>query len=466
MKRFFLLLMAAAILNTATAQVPELWGTMSVGGPFGIGGIIKINGDGTGYVMDYACLGGTAGGSLQSSLRPVNSTLVYGHSVSGGTQALGDIYRYHPATNSYTSLFSMDSLSGYYPRGTPIVATNNKLYGLTNNGGVYDKGVLFSYDPALNQYLKLHDFNDTTGQFPTGSVIQASTNNKLYGMTTTGGQNSCGVIFSYDISNSVYAVVHPFNFTTGFAPYGSLLQGSNGLLYGLASGGGSTGYGVLFSFDPANNGLNVIHHFNGTDGAAPMGTLVEDGGLLYGCTSQGGVNNRGVIFSCTLAGSNFTKLYDFALATGSGPFGGVLMASDGKLYGMTLNGGANSLGVIYSFHPGTGVYTKMYDGSFSTGGLPYADLIEYSAATAIGEWERELDPVRISPNPACGITSVHCNTVLLPASFTLLNSTGQIVREGGFHSETEPLKLDLPSGVYCLVVKTTGARYTKKVLVQ
>jgi uncharacterized repeat protein (TIGR03803 family) len=73
-------------------------------------------------------------------------------------------------------------------------------------------------------------------------------------------------------------------------PFGSLIKASNGLLYGMAFGGGSLGYGVIFSFNPTGNVYTVLHNFDGINGAAPSGALVQSGtsGLFYGFTQQGG----------------------------------------------------------------------------------------------------------------------------------------------------------------------------------
>src|SRR5690349_18696956 len=97
----------------AKAQ-PELWTSMSLGSTFGLGGIIKLNGDGSGFANVYDCAGGTAGASLQTNFLPDGSSWLYGTTVSGGTNSLGDIFRYNTSTGIYTSLFSMDSVSGYY----------------------------------------------------------------------------------------------------------------------------------------------------------------------------------------------------------------------------------------------------------------------------------------------------------------------------------------------------------------
>ena len=74
---------------------------------------------------------------------------------------------------------------------------------------------------------------------------------KLYGMTVRWGESSFGVIFSFDPSSSTYTKLKDFDYTNGANPYGSLIQANDGKLYGMTYGGGSNGYGVIFSFDPS-----------------------------------------------------------------------------------------------------------------------------------------------------------------------------------------------------------------------
>ena len=62
-----------------------------------------------------------------------------------------------------------------------------KLYGMTGRGGSNDAGVIFSFDPAASTYTKLMDFDYANGRYPYGSLVQAS-DGKLYGMTSEGGR--------------------------------------------------------------------------------------------------------------------------------------------------------------------------------------------------------------------------------------------------------------------------------------
>jgi uncharacterized repeat protein (TIGR03803 family) len=465
-KQFLFLFVFGACSIISTAQIPQLWGTMSIGETFGIGGIIKINGDGTGYTKVYSCMGSLTGGSPQSSLLPEGNSLLYGNTVSGGVNGLGDVFSYNTATNTYTTLHSMDSATGYYPRGSMMKANNNKLYGLTSNGGVNDIGVFFSLDPSNNQHAVLHEFDAATGQYPNGSVMQASLNNKLYGMSSTGGPAGGGIIFSYDIAGNIFTDVHDFDFPTGFATFGSLMEASNGLLYGMAFGGGSTGYGVIFSFDPANNNYTVVHTFNSTDGSAPYGTLIESSGILYGNTSQGGTDNKGIIFSFTISNGTFTKLHDFIAATGTSPYGDVMMASDGKLYGMTLNGGVNNLGAIFSYDLSTSTYTKIFDGSFTDGAFPYADLIEYSAPVGIVENNAADDFVSVYPVPSEGEVTVKLTgSDQENVKLVVTNALSEKLKELTLTLPVTSLVFNYPVGIYFITLTSNRQSVTKKIII-
>jgi uncharacterized repeat protein (TIGR03803 family) len=78
-----------------------------------------------------------------------------------------------------------------------------KLYGTATKGGKLTNpgtitfGAVYFYDPLTYEYKAIL-FNGEDGDSPGGSSIQAS-NGKVYGMTTRGGVNGLGVIYSLDI---------------------------------------------------------------------------------------------------------------------------------------------------------------------------------------------------------------------------------------------------------------------------
>jgi uncharacterized repeat protein (TIGR03803 family) len=150
-----------------------------------------------------------------------------------------------------------------------------------------------------------------------------------------------------------------FNFTDGSAPESTLIQATDGNLYGYTTGGGvnvcAGGCGTLFKID--NKGkLTTFYEFcSGSqlpcpDGNTPNGALIQaSDGNFYGTTEQGGPNNGpncqygcGTVFRITPKGK-LTTLYNFCALTncadGATPEGALLEASNGKLYGETGIGG-------------------------------------------------------------------------------------------------------------------------------
>jgi uncharacterized repeat protein (TIGR03803 family) len=98
---------------------------------------------------------------------------------------------------------------------------------------------------------------------------------------------------------------------------------------------------------------------NCTDGSHPFyGSLVQaSDGNLYGTTWLGGIhticsNGCGTLFRITPGGS-FTTMHSFDHTNdGDMPFAGLIQATDGNLYGTASSGGAHDDGTIYAFNPG------------------------------------------------------------------------------------------------------------------
>jgi uncharacterized repeat protein (TIGR03803 family) len=200
----------------------------------------------------------------------IQAQTLYGTTSGGGNDSGGTISKFIPGTNDLTVAKSFESLAAH-PWGSLTQASDGKLYGMTSEGGSTNQGIIFSFDPSSSTYTKLKEFNGTNGGFQhtddprgKGNLIQAS-DGKLYGMTAGGGSygnddggGGYGVIFSFDPSSSTYTKLHDFDGTNGAHPQGSLLQASDGKLYGMTSSGGSNGYdnhgnGVIFSFDPSSS---------------------------------------------------------------------------------------------------------------------------------------------------------------------------------------------------------------------
>src|SRR5690606_37369188 len=124
--------------------------------------------------------------------------------------------------------------------------------------------------------------------------------------------------------------------------------------YGMTSSGGTNNRGTIFSVNTDGSGVTVLHEFAGgvDDGRYPFGNLVQAGTTPYGATSQGGDNDRGAIFSINTDGSDYTLLYEFAGGADDGNYPQNIIIHDSTLYGLTEQGGNNDSGTVFSFSLG------------------------------------------------------------------------------------------------------------------
>ena len=334
-------------------------------------------------------LGTTNGSNPQSSLMQASDGMLYGMTYYGGVYNMGIIFQYNPTTSNLTDKFDFDGTNGSYPNGDLIQATDGMLYGMTFKGGAGtgNYGVLFQYNPATFTYTKKLDFaGATNGKYPLGSLIQAS-DGMLYGMVSSGGANNMGIIFQYNPITSTLTNKYDFAGTNGSGPEGSLIQATDGMLYGMTWGGGSNDSGVIFQYNPTTNIYTKKFDFAcATTGCRPSGSLIQaSDGMLYGMTFQGGTNNYGVLFQYNPATNTYTNKLDFDRFTnGSNPLGSLIQASDGMLYGMVQSGGVNNYGVLFQYNSATNTYTKKLDFAAPSAQNPYGSLMQTSDGLLYG----------------------------------------------------------------------------------
>lgn len=268
---------------------------------------------------------------------------------AGGTNGYGTIFKYNDMTNEYTFVHNFDSINGSYPFGSLLLSSNGKLYGMTKNGGTYNKGTLFSINPATNVYNLIFSFTGGQGGgVPEGTLIE-SANGRLYGMTLNEDTTLNGMLFMYDTTTNAPVICHVFSDTIhGYLPYGKVIQATDSRLYGMTSAGGAHGKGVLFRYDTALHVYKDMIDFNGMNGQNPYGSLYQQNNKLYGMTKLGGAYGKGNIFYYNLADSSVTNIYSFDSINGAYPYGDLINYIWESLVGMTSAGGTYNDGVAFN----------------------------------------------------------------------------------------------------------------------
>lgn len=228
---------------------------------------------------------------------------------------------------------------------------------------------VFLYDTTLNAAPR--------GANPYGGLLEGN-DGLLYGTTTSGGAG-CGVVFSVPAGAPPIVPLFTFPLSEGACLLGSypqsrLMQWWDNNYYGLTNTGGANYSGAAFVVDALGN-FQQIYSFCSqpgcADGSQPVGRLVGsgDGGLL-GVTSSGGANGVGTIFEITPSGAVITRHSFGGSGDGQAPSGGLIAGSDGNLYGTTQFGGASNSGTVFRMTP-DGTVTVLY--SFLGGSSEPAD---------------------------------------------------------------------------------------------
>ena len=233
-------------------------------------------------------------------------------------------------------------------------------------------------------FIPLYSFGTVPdGSLPRASLMQAS-DGYLYGTAPDGGSSFNGMIFRIT-TNGMYAPFYSFTGAhDGVNPGCDLVQASDGYLYGTAVNGGTNNLGTVFRIS-TNGIMTPLYSFIGTnDGSHPIAGLVQaSDGYLYGTTQNGSTNNDGTIFRISTNGV-LTPLHTFMGNDGSIPLASLVQASDGNLYGTTELGGTNNFGTVFRITT-NGAFTSLCsftDGN--DGAFPWAGLLKASDGNLYG----------------------------------------------------------------------------------
>ncbi|MGA9931351.1 MAG: choice-of-anchor tandem repeat GloVer-containing protein, partial [Terriglobales bacterium] len=317
----------------------------------------------------------------------------YGMTNAGGTYDEGVVFQVTTGgtvTTLYTFCSQVNCTDGAEPFSGPLVVGGN-IYGTTYWGGLYGRGTVFELTLA-GQLTTLYSFCSqpgcTDGGSPIAGLVQVGGN--FYGTTQLGGANGQGSIFEITPAGqltTLYSFCSQSGCADGAVPFAGLVQATNGNLYGTTVDGGTNGAGTIFEITPAGQ-LTTLYSFCSqsgcADGAVPYAGLVQaTNGNLYGTTVDGGVNGDfGTVFEITPAGQ-LTTLHGFAYTDGAFPYAGLIQASDGNLYGTTEQGGTTGYGTAFGITPG-GQLSTVHSFALTDGAFPYGGLVQDASGNLYG----------------------------------------------------------------------------------
>jgi uncharacterized repeat protein (TIGR03803 family) len=300
----------------------------------------------------HAFTDGTDGAKPYGGLVSGPADALYGTTETGGSNGQGTVYSLLSTGGSFNALYSFSGgPDGGNPYGSLATGTDGNLYGTTANGGS-GYGTIFRIT-STGTLTTIHTFTGgTDGAFPY-STLFTGTDGNFYGTTSGSGAGGAGTVFEINTSGSLNTL-YPFTGgTDGGNPYAGVVQGSDGNFYGTTVAGGSNGEGTVYQLTSSGS-LNTLHTFgalsSGTngDGAKPYGLLATgSNGNLFGTTEAGGETGHGTVFQITTGGL-FTSAYSFnGGGDGGNPYAGLVVATNGDLYGTTGTGGTNGYGTLY-----------------------------------------------------------------------------------------------------------------------
>ncbi len=258
--------------------------------------------------------------------------------------------------------FFSPSPDGYNPESQLIQASDGYLYGTTVQGGVGDNnsGVIYRLNPECVYSIVYSFTGPSDGSHPMSPLVEATDGN-LYGLTSSGGANDTGTIYKLNLWSQTVTPV--YSFADGGQPSGGdPIDDGQGNLYGTTSAGGLNNYGSIWRFNYLTQTFTTLYSFTGSsDGAYPSaGLVLSTDGNLYGVAAYGGnasaESGHGTAFFLSTDGSGFTVIHTFTNSIandGAYPTTDLVQGANGDLYGTTYAGGTatDSDGVLFTISP-------------------------------------------------------------------------------------------------------------------
>ncbi len=223
---------------------------------------------------------------------------------------------------------------------------------------LFDKGSDFGNGAIVNLFTGSPDSELTysfkrsyPGNQPWSVNLVEDEEGLLWGTTNRGGDHFGGTIFSYDTKSNTYQKRGDFSFDTGFFPKSNPVIINSRFLAGFTTKGACENLGGIYLFDKSLNKIFLIHEFSDEKGKVPSGTPLFLDGKLFGLTKNGGKKDEGVAFSYDILKQQFHKIVDFGKVLGKKPSGSLTISEEGILFGFTEDSERSGPGTIFQIDP-------------------------------------------------------------------------------------------------------------------
>ena len=260
----------------------------------------------------------------------------------------GTVWRVTPTGQASVVRTFKPGLNGLFLKGEqPVIGfaqgADRNLYGITESGGTTNQGVMYRLTTA-KIFKVLHNFCTQSCTDIPGPIILGQDGN-FYGVQCEGG-----AIFQMTPAGQI-TILHTFSDLQ--LVYGNLVGASDGNFYGAVEYGGQTN---IFLMTPTGS-VTLIYQLQSGEGAAVVSLLQASDGNLWGLTTDGGPQpaRPGAVFAVTLQGVSVTSAAFNCATTGCSP-SGMIQGTDGALYGIGGVGGnapgANAMGTLFKIEAG------------------------------------------------------------------------------------------------------------------
>jgi hypothetical protein len=264
---------AASNLGTATT-FSEL---------FSIAGNTKV----TTYPYNLATEGGPIVPEVQSS----DGYLYTIFGIRGGSPTFSRVdYSGNP-----TTLYTFAPAQGIPYSGTVFLGGGEAFYGISMMNNTADAGIF--------RVTSSGSFSWLVPSFPTGGVtydiaLMQASNGNFYGTLPLGGTAYAGSIYQVTPSGTMTTLYEFSHVQVGIPE--TLLEASDGMLYGTARGryaAGFHGYSSIFRLNPTTGQFQTIFNFKDQSlGDCECSVVQGSDGKLYGAAYEGGTYQGGTIW--------------------------------------------------------------------------------------------------------------------------------------------------------------------------